>query len=140
MTALTIAAASVALASGTPLGDQVAGEAFVAGAMLYLNTTDGRWYKAKSNGTAAQAGADGVAMALGTADAAGARVSIARPGAIVGVGTGTAGVVYVPGTTAGALMPTADLASTNKATPVALGIGGSQLLLTYAYNAGAVVP
>jgi hypothetical protein len=139
MAALAITASNVVLVSGPMQGDQVAGEAFVAGALLYYNTPDGFWYKAKSNGTAAQAGQDGVAMALATADRAGARVSIARPGAVVAIGAGAAGEVYVPGTTAGALMPRSDGVATNKMTPSALGIGGSQLMLMYAYNAGAVL-
>ena len=47
MAALSITAASVAYVSGPVQQDAVAGEAFVAGAMLYFNTSDQRWYKAK---------------------------------------------------------------------------------------------
>ena len=138
-TALSITAANVTLDSG-PFDQAVAGEAFAAGAILYLKTSDGRWYKAQADGTAAEAGADGRAMALGTADAAGARVSIAMPGAVVSIGTGTAAVIYLPGRTAGSLIPSADLASTDKATIAAIGIGTNKLLLTRIYHAGAVVP
>lgn len=138
MTALSITAANALWVSGPIDKDQVAGEAFVAGASVYLAAA-GTWLKAQSDGTAIEAGSLGWGMALGTADAANARVSIARPGAIVAVGTGTAGVIYALGRTAGTLVPSADLASTDKVTPAALGIGSSQLQLMYSYNAGAVV-
>lgn len=139
MAALSITAASVAWVSGPVAADQLAGEAFIAGALVYYNPTTGKWLKAQCDGTAAEAGADGLGMALGTADAVNARVSIALPGAVVAVGTGTAAIAYVPGTTAGSLMPTADLASTNKATLAALGIGSNRLQLACVYNAGAVL-
>lgn len=138
-TALSITAANVSLDSG-PSEQAIAGEAFVAGAILYYKDSDGRWYKAQCDGTAAEAGSAGVGMALGTADAAGARIIVARPGAVVSVGTGTAAIVYLPGRTAGSLIPSADLAQTDKATIAALGIGSNKLLLTYVYNAGSVVP
>ena len=138
MAALTITAANVAWISGPIAEDQVAGEAFAAGALVYLSAS-GTWLKAQCDGTAIEAGSNNLGMALATADAAGARVSIALPGAIVSVGTGTAGIVYVPGTTAGTYIPTADLASTNKVTVAALCIGSGDLLLMWAYNAGAVI-
>lgn len=139
MTALSITAASVLWQSGPIDKDQVAGEAFVAGAAVYL-AADGTWYKAQCDGTAVEAGSGGVGLALATADAAGARVSIARSGAVVTLGTGTAGIVYYVGATAGAINPVADLSSTNKITPLILGIGSSKVqLLGNNYNAGAVL-
>lgn len=139
MTALSITAANVAWQSGPVAKDQVAGEAFVAGAYVYRSSTTGRWLKAQCDGTAEEAGATETGMALFTADAAGARGSVALPGAIVAVGTGTAGVAYVPGDTAGALMPIADANSTDKVTLGALGIGSNKLLLCRVYDAGAVL-
>jgi hypothetical protein len=138
MTALSITASSVAYQSGPVDSDQVAGEAFSAGALVY-RTDDGKWKKAQCDGTAAEAGAEDLGMALFTADAAGARGSVAKPGAIVAVGAGTAGIVYAPGTTAGSLVPSADLASTNKVTVAAIGIGSNKLQLARIYNAGAVL-
>ncbi|HZQ01412.1 MAG TPA: hypothetical protein VFB13_17840 [Reyranella sp.] len=140
MAALTITAANVAWVSGPEKGDQVAGEAFTAGSQVYFNVPDGKWYKAKCNGTVNQAGQDGLGMALGSADAAGARVSIAQPGAIVAIGTGTAGHTYYPGATAGQLVEWSDLVATNKAVPAAVGVGSNQvLLLGGSYNAGSVL-
>src|SRR3972149_9800957 len=93
MVALTITAANVVWQSGTkPLSDQVAGEAFIAGAAIYL-AANGKWYKAQCDGTAIEAGSGGIGMALATADALGARISVALPGAIVAVGAGAAGGV-----------------------------------------------
>ncbi|WP_439611493.1 hypothetical protein [Reyranella sp.] len=140
MTALTITKANVAWTGAGPVSaDQIAGEAFDAGDMVYLKASDSKWYKAQDDGTAEEAGAEGVGMALGTADAAGARVSIARPGAIVSIGTGTAGVVYCLGDTPGDLVPNADNASGDRVTVVGLGIGSNKVQLAWVYNAGAVL-
>jgi hypothetical protein len=139
MTALTITAANVLWQSGTPpLPDQIAGEALASGASVYL-ADNGRWYKAQCDGTGIEAGANNLGMALATADVAGARISVAPPGAVVAVGTGTAGIAYVPGDTAGSLMPTADANSTDKVTLAAVGIGTNKLLLCRVYNAGAAI-
>ncbi len=139
MAALTITPANVAYVSGPVAGDQVAGEQFSAGACVYYNATTGKWLKAQCDGTPAEAGQDGLGMALGTSDGNGARVSIALPGAIVTIGTGTAGVVYCVGATAGAYNPVADIVSTNKLTVAGIGIGTNRLQLARDYNAGAVL-
>ena len=138
MAALSISAASVAYVSGPKGSDKIAGEAFSAGAMLYL-AANGKWSKAQSDGTAVEAGSLGTAMALASADAANARVTVALPGAIVSVGTGTAGVVYTLAPVLGELDPVADNVSTEKVTPSALGIGSNKLLLMLAYDAGSVL-
>ncbi|WP_425065605.1 hypothetical protein [Reyranella sp.] len=140
MTALSITKANVSWAGVGPVSaDQIAGEAFDAGDMVYLKASDSKWYKAQDDGTAEEAGSEGIGMALGTADAANARVSIARPGAIVNLGTGTAGVVYCLGDTPGDLVPNADNGSGDKVTVVGLGIGSNKVQLAWVYNAGAVL-
>ena len=139
MTVLTIAAASVAYQEGPVAHGQIAGEAFIAGASLYPKASDAKWYKAQCDGTAEEAGSVATGMALATADAAGAEVSVALPGSIVSTGTGTAGIVYACGRTAGSLVPTADLASSDKVTVVAIGIGSSKLQLCRVYNAGCAL-
>lgn len=138
-TALTITAANVAWVSGPITTDAVSGEAFAAGAVVYLSAT-GTWLKAKSNGTAVEAGSGGIGVALGTSDATGARVSIARADAVISVGTGTAGTAYALCTVAGSICPVADAATTNKMTVVGVGIGSNKLHLGYIYDAGSVVP
>ena len=139
-TALTITAANVSHDSGPRDSDQPAGEAFAAGAAVYRKASDGRWYKAQCDGTPEEAGGEDTGVALATADAAGARVSIAKAGSVVSLGTGTAGTAYFIGRTAGAIIPAADLAQTDKATLLGLGIGSNKLLLGRLYHAGAVVP
>lgn len=138
MAALTITAANVLRVSGPVETDQPAGEAFIAGACVY-KADDGTWKKAQCDGTSLEAGANQLGLALATADAVGARVSIAVDDSIVGIGTGTAGVVYLPGRTAGSLIPAADLLSTDKVTPFAVGIGTSRIQIRRNYNAGAVL-
>lgn len=146
MAALSITAASVAWVSGPKDDGQIAGEAFVAGAVVFQSSTNGRWYKAQADGVGGDsgtavdaAGATGYGLALFTADAAGARGSIARPGSVVTIGAGTAGVMYFIHTTAGSMGPYADLGSTNKVTACAVGIGSNQVLLVQAYHAGSVI-
>ena len=143
MTALSVTATQVAWVSGPITEGAVAGEAFDEGASLYFKASDGKWWKAQCDNTAAEAGQDGLGIALFSASAAGGRGSVAREGAIVTLGAGAApaaGTVYHPGTTAGTLIPSADLATTNKVSIAALGIGSNQVLVQETYNAGAVVP
>ncbi len=138
MVALTITPANVLWQSGPILSDQVAGEAFDAGASIYL-ADNGKWLKAQCDGTAVQAGSNNVGMALGSADADGSRISVATDGAIVAVGTGTAGIAYGPGDTAGLYQPMSDMGTTDKVTVAAVGIGSNKLQLARVYNAGSVL-
>lgn len=139
MAALAITAANVAYASGPKIADQVAGEAFVAGASVY-QLADGSWKKAKCGGTAIEAGSGNQGMALATADAANARVSVALPGAVVTIAASglTAGIPYFIGATAGAINPLADLVSTNKVSFAGVTISATQIQLGACYNAGAI--
>ncbi len=137
MTALTITPADVVLASGNNVHkDQVAGEAFDAGDYVYRNAS-GAWLKAENGGTAIEAGSLEAGMALATADAVGARVSVAGDGCIVTIGTGTAGVVYIVDGTAGLIAPVADGGSGDKITVVGVGIGSNQIKLRRIYHAGS---
>jgi hypothetical protein len=140
MTAITITAANVALVSGEPLKDQIAGGAFTAGQSVY-RAANGSWLKAQDDGTAIEAGSNNVGVALGTADASGARVSIASTGCVVSYGAGVlaAGVVYALGDAAGAICPIADAASTDKVTILGLAISTASLKIQRVYDAGAVV-
>lgn len=137
--ALSITAANVAYIDGPKDGDQAAGEAFIAGAVIYLAAA-GIWLKAQDDGTAIEACSLGCGVALFTADAVGARGSVARPGATISIGTGTAGTVYALCDTAGSICPVADGGTTDKMTVIAVGMGSNKLQLGYIYNAGSVVP
>ncbi len=141
MTALAVVAAQVAWVSGPISDGQVAGEAFTAGMMVYLKSTDLKWYKAQCDGTAEEAGSGGIGMALFTADAAGARGSIARPGAIVTVAASglTVGIPYWIGNAAGALDPLADLGTTDKITFAGQTRSATQFVIGYLYDSGCVL-
>lgn len=140
MVALAITAANVAYVSGPIDQDQVAGEAFIAGAIVY-RAANGTWLKAQCDGTAIEAGSLGIGMALATADAAGARISVARPGAIVTIAASglTVGIPYFIGNTAGSLDPLADLGTTDKVTFAGISISATRILLGYLYDSGAVL-
>lgn len=140
MAALAVVAANVVWVSGPIDVDQVAGEAFDAGALLYL-ADNGRWLKAQCDGTAVEAGANGIGMALATAEVAGGRISVARPGAIVTVAASglTVGIPYFVGNTAGALEALADLGSTDKVTFAGFTRSATQFKLGYLYDSGAVL-
>ena len=142
MAALSITTSQVLLSTGqTKTG--FAGEAITPGQAVYY-ASSGKWLKAQCDGTAAEAGSGGYGIALSQAAADGQPLVVALPGATVTLGAGAApaaGTVYCIGATAGALNPTADMATTNKVTPIALGIGSNKVkVLAEAYDAGAVVP
>lgn len=139
MAAITITAANVAWVSGPVLGDQIAGGAFTAGQVVY-QADNGTWLKAQGDGSAVEAGANNLGVALFTADASGARGSIAVSGAIVSYGAIlTAGLIYIIGDTAGSVYPSADAGTGDKVTVLGLAISTSQLLIQRIYNAGAVI-
>lgn len=139
MAAITITAANVALVSGAPLGDQQAGEAFIAGSSVY-QADNGTWLKAQGDGTEIEAGKNNAGVALFTADAAGARGSIAGPGCVVAYGAVlTKGILYIVGDTAGSIYPASDLGSGDQMTVLGVAISTSQLKLMRVYDDGAVL-
>lgn len=139
MADVIITAANIAWVSGPVKSDQIAGGVFTAGQPVY-QADNGTWLRAQGDGTAIEAGSNDIGVALFTADAAGARGSIATDGAIVAYGAIlTAGLFYTVADTAGGLRPSADNASTDKATLVGQAISTSQLALKRFYNAGAVI-
>lgn len=139
MAAITITAANVAWVSGPTLSDQIAGEAFTAGMAIY-QADNGTWLKAQGDGTEAEAGENNLGVALATADAAGARVSVALPSAVVAYGAVlTKGLLYIIGDTAGSIYPSADAGSGDQVTLLGLAISTSQLKLQRAYDDGAVI-
>lgn len=138
MVDLTITAANVLYTSG-PFIDGVSGEAVTAGMSVYRRDSDGLWLKAQADGTAAEAGSGGLGIALNTADRANAPLRVARAGAVVALGTGTAGVVYAVGDTAGGLSPVADKGSADKVSVIGIGVGSSSVQVAEIYNAGSVL-
>ena len=139
MAAITITSANVSLVSGEARHGQQAGGAFNAGQVVYLSDS-GTWLKAQGDGTAVEAGANGLGVALSSSDASGAYFSVAMSGCVVAYGAVlTAGLVYIIGDTAGSIYPSADAGSTDKVTILGLAISTSQLLIQSVYNAGAVI-
>jgi hypothetical protein len=147
MAATVVTAASVLWVSGPKDDGQTAGEAFAAGAVVFRSGSNGKWYKGQNDGAGADsgtaldaAGGSGLGVALFTADAAGAKGSIARPGSVITMNAVLSiGVVLYLHQTAGSMGPVADLASTNHVTPVALPLTTSQFLLLDAYHALAIL-
>jgi hypothetical protein len=139
MAAIVITAANIAYVSGPLASDQIAGGAFIAGNVVY-KADNGTWLKAQGDGSTVEAGANDLGVALFTADAAGARGSIATSGAVVAFGVVlTAGLFYIIGDTAGSIYPSADAGTADKVTLLGLAISTSQLLLQRIYHAGAVI-
>jgi len=141
MTDLTVTASQVLYVSG-PMEYVTSGEAVTIGQICY-KAADNTWLKAQTDGTATEAGANGVGLALGTASAAGQKIGMARPGAIVTLGAGagpTAGVVYYISNTAGGFAPIGDIGTGDKVVPFCLSIGSNQIqLLDKNYNAGSAL-
>lgn len=138
MAAITATAASILWASG-PREAGTAGEAFAAGAILYL-AENGTWLKAQNDGTAVQAGERGIGVALSTADAAAANVQVATRGAIITWSAHliAAGLYFLHSTAGSMTLTTADVASTQYMTVVGIGRSTTSLLL-YPVYAGVVL-
>lgn len=139
MAELSVTPSAVAFVSGPPVTLITAGEAFGAGAVLYKRASDQKYLKSQCDGSAEEAGANGLVLALASADAANARVGAAVPGSVVTIGA-AAGSEYCVAHTAGKMMAPGDLATTDKSTIVGVGVGSNNLLFNPVYNAGAVVP
>lgn len=141
MTDLSVTASQVLYVSG-PMEYVTSGAAITIGQACY-KAADNTWLPAQTDGTATEAGANGVGLALGTAAAAGQKIGMARPGAIVTLGAGaapTAGIVYYISNGAGGLAPIADIGTGDKVVPFCLSIGSNQIkLLDQNYHAGSAL-
>lgn len=139
MSAISITAANVAYVSGPVQDGQIAGEAFTAGMAIY-KADNNTWLKAQGDGTAVQAGANELGIALADAAAAGARVSVAKAGAVVAYGSViTAGVIYIIGDTAGSIYPAADAGAGDKIAVLGVGVSATQLFFKPIYHAGSAL-
>jgi hypothetical protein len=139
MAAITITPANVAWVSGPTLGDQIAGEALTAGMAVY-QADNNTWLKAQGDGTEIEAGKNRLGVALSTADAANARITVALPDAVVSYGAVlTKGLIYIIGDTAGSIYPSADAGSGDQVTVLGLAISTSQLKLQRGYDDAAVI-
>lgn len=141
MAAITVTAANVSLISGEALGNQIAASAITPGQAVSL-LDNGTWGLAQGDGTAIEAGANNVGIALSGTSAAGQLLSVATGARNCIVGFGAvllAGFFYTVGDASGAIVPSADNGSTDKATLIGQAISTSQLMLIRAYHPGAVI-
>ena len=76
---------------------------------VYLRSSDTKWYKAQSDGTAAEATIGGVVV---TGSSASQACVVQTGGTLTIGGTVVAGTVYIVSATAGGICPVADLSST----------------------------
>lgn len=141
MASLTITASQVLLVSGERKTG-TAGATITAGHAVYLDTATNKWKLAQCDGTAAEAGTDGLGIALhGASD--GQPIDVAGAGCDVNLGAGAAaaaGTVYVVGATAGDIAPTADVStSTQYRSILALGKGSNKVRVV-ALAAEAAIP
>lgn len=139
MAELTITVAGVLKGTASNvfvLSNNLAGEGLTAGLVVYLKSTDSKWWKAQCDGTAEESG-NGVSVGV-TLHAAltGQPVIVQTIGAYSVGSTVLLGEYYVIGTTAGAIMPIEDLAATNKVT--VLGQATSTTQITLAINASGI--
>ena len=103
------------------------GATVTQGSIVYKDTTTSTWKLAQCDGTAAEAGASGIGIAL-TAGVSGQPGIVATQDVALDPGfTATKAVIYVVSATAGAIGIDADLVSTNRRT--ILGTGTTATLL-----------
>jgi len=142
MAALTITGTQVLHVSGLTVTG-LAGAAIVQGQSVHFDPSVGQWKLMQADGSTTEAGEHGYGIALSAAGAAGQPIVVALPGSVVTLGAGAApaaGVVYFAGDAAGSLVPPADMGSTDKATPLALGLTTNRVkILDGAYHAGSII-
>lgn len=108
MADLVITATSVVPGANANLVSGVAGETLTAGMAVYKKAADGLYYKAKKNGTAAEAVVAGVVVNGGSVNQA---VQIQTGGQITIGAALTAGETYIVSATYGGIAPVADVST-----------------------------
>lgn len=125
MADLTITAANVVKGSGATVNrDRVAGETITAGQAVYLKSSDNKWWKAQSDGTSAEADAQGVALHAASAEQP---LAVQTGGSITIGATVAAGVFYYVSNTAGGICPAADLGTADYVTAIGYGLTTSTI-------------
>lgn len=131
MTALTVTAANVVpvLTGNYPAQidrSRLAGETITAGQAVYVNSSDGKVYKADADASAAAATAVGIAVAGASA---GQPIAVQTGGDLIAGATLTANTAYIVGSTAGAINPIADITTGWYACFLGIAISASVLRL-----------
>ncbi len=130
MAELTITAASVLQTNGNTQ-EGIAGATITAGQPVYLDSSTNTYKLAQCDGSTPWADAVVVGISLHAA-LAGQPLKIQTSGTLAIGATVGVGLIYVLGTTAGLIMPSADLVSTNRL--VILGFAPSATTLTLCIN------
>ena len=112
MAAITVTAGSVVPGSDANVATGFAGATITAGQVLYIDTANSNVLKlAQCDGTALEATVAGIAL---NGASSGQVVNYIKGGTVTIGGTTVAGTMYGVGTTAGDIIPHADIATTNK--------------------------
>lgn len=116
MAAITITPGSVVVATATVVNrEYYSGATITAGQCVYLDSNNA-WQKMQCDGTAAEAGSGGTFGIALCGASSGQPLDVLTSGTVTIGGTVVTGTPYCVGTTAGEIVPFADLASTNKVT------------------------
>lgn len=139
MVALSITASQVQPGSGVATKEGTAGATITAGQCLYLDSATDTLKLADANGTAAVATCVGIAL---NGASSGQPVEYQSVGSItLGAGASmTVGEIYLVSTTAGSIMPEADISTQNDYVTV-LGVATAAATLKLSINvSGAQIP
>lgn len=127
MSDLAITAANVVKGSGATVNkDANAGESITAGQAVYKKASDGKWWKAQTDDTSAQADAQGIALHAAAADQP---LAVQTGGSIAIGATVAAGVFYYVSNTAGGICPVADIGSADYVTQIGYGLTTSTIMV-----------
>lgn len=138
MANVTITPSAVEAADGAiRLTNQKAGGAFNAG-QIVRKDANGKWVAAQANNLANSGTRGQLAMALFTASGDNQEGNLLLEGDVTVDGL-TQGVIYVLSATAGLIAPAVDLATTNIAAVVGVGVNATTLRVKF-LNSGVALP
>lgn len=138
MAALSVTPGSVVKGSGATVTNGTAGATITAGQSVYFDSATSKWKLAQDDGTAEEAGASGVGIALnGASD--GQPLAVQVQGLLTAGATVTVGQIYCLGDGAGDIVPYSDLGSTDKVTILGVGTTAAIISLQPFYS-GATKP
>lgn len=104
------------------------GEPVTAGQTVYLNSTDGKYYKSDCD-VAGKEQVDGIVISAGSGTD-GYGYILSKKGSVLGIGgTTTAAEIYVLSGTAGGIMPASDLTAGQKVCVIGVGKAGNKIVL-----------
>lgn len=134
MVEATVTAAEVTIGTTPKIVQGIFGATVTQGKAVYKDEDDSKWKLAQCDGTAEEAGRGGIGVALNSGvDGQPAQIRVG--GGVFDPGFNpTESIIYVVGTTAGAMMPSADLASTNYCTVLYVGDGDGMVHPIFKYT------